>query len=376
MLCQLYNVLYERTIVTTNKISRISIHLFLKICRMETENIYSFISIDEHSVTPKYMQIANTILKAVTDGKIAKGYLLPSINDMCYELDVSRDTVDRAYKFLKKKGIVSAVHGKGYFISSDTLETQVEVFLLFNKLSTHKKIIYDAFVSALGENAAIDFYIYNNDFALFKKLLKENKKEYSYYVIIPHFIEGGSHAHEILNEIPKQKLILLDKLLPAIEGEFGAVYEDFEKDIFEALQKAIPALQKYHTIKIIFPADTYHAKEILEGFYRFCADYAFNYAVIRNIETEAIEPQVAYISLMENDLVMLIEKIMKTALQIGEDVGVISYNETPIKKLILNGITTISTDFQLMGEKAAELILNHSSRHIAIPFHLTMRNSL
>ena len=47
-----------------------------------------------------------------------------------------------------------------------------------------------------------------------------------------------------------------------------------------------------------------------------------------------------------------------------------------LKKIILNGITTISTDFQMMGEKAAELILNKSSEHIEARFYLTLRNSL
>jgi DNA-binding LacI/PurR family transcriptional regulator len=55
---------------------------------------------------------------------------------------------------------------------------------------------------------------------------------------------------------------------------------------------------------------------------------------------------------------------------------VISYNDTPLKKIILKGITTISTDFKLMGQKAAELILTQSTEHIAIPFHLTIRASL
>ncbi len=79
---------------------------------------------------------------------------------------------------------------------------------------------------------------------------------------------------------------------------------------------------------------------------------------------------------MEDDLVTLIEKILGENLQVGKDVGVISYNETAIKKIILNGITTISTDFKMMGEKTAELILNHSVEHIEAPFHLTLRNSL
>jgi len=47
-----------------------------------------------------------------------------------------------------------------------------------------------------------------------------------------------------------------------------------------------------------------------------------------------------------------------------------------MKKIILNGITTISTDFYLMGEKAAELILQKSKKKISIPFKLILRDSL
>ena len=56
-------------------------------------------------------------------------------------------------------------------------------------------------------------------------------------------------------------------------------------------------------------------------------------------------------------MVLLIEKIIETKLKVGKQMGVIYYNETPLKKNILNGITAISPDFHLMGEKAAQLIL-------------------
>jgi DNA-binding LacI/PurR family transcriptional regulator len=48
----------------------------------------------------------------------------------------------------------------------------------------------------------------------------------------------------------------------------------------------------------------------------------------------------------------------------------------PLKKVILNGITTISTDFSKMGELAAQLILSNSHAHAEVPFHLTLRPSL
>ena len=35
-----------------------------------------------------------------------------------------------------------------------------------------------------------------------------------------------------------------------------------------------------------------------------------------------------------------------------------------------------STDFKLMGEKTADLVMNNSTEHIAIPFLVTERNSL
>jgi DNA-binding LacI/PurR family transcriptional regulator len=63
-------------------------------------------------------------------------------------------------------------------------------------------------------------------------------------------------------------------------------------------------------------------------------------------------------------------------LKIGKQVGVISYNETPLKKIILNGITTVSTDFSQMGSIAAGLILQNSTKQIEVPFYLTIRPSL
>ncbi len=343
---------------------------------MGSYNIYQLIHIDEYSSTPKYLQVINSILKGIEEGKIVTGDPLPSINDLSYELDISRDTGVRIFKKLKLKGIVESIPGKGHFIGNTDLNQRIKIFLLFNKLSTHKKIIYDSFVSSLGEHAAIDFYIYNNDFSLFKDLINNKKNDYAYYVIITHFLEGGENAHEIINTIPSHKLIIMDKLLNEVKGNYGAVYENFEADIYDALEQSIAHLNKYPTLKLIFPDYTYHPKEIRRGFYQFCNQYAFNYQVVNDISAEEINEGTAYISLMEDDLVILIEKILDSKLQLGKQVGVISYNETPIKKIILNGITTISSDFKLMGEKAAELILNKSTEHIAIPFKVTLRSSL
>ncbi len=338
--------------------------------------IYNHIILDDYSATPKYQQLVNCIVNAVLNGQIKKDDVLPSLSDLSFQFEISRDTAERGYKRLKEMGVLGSVPGKGYFIKSTAISQTIRVFLLFNKLSAHKKIIYDSFVAALDQKASVDFYIYDNDFSFFKKLLNEKKNDYTHYVIIPHFLEGGGNAHEVINTIDKSKLILVDKLLPNVTGTFGAVYEDFEKNIYDALVQALSQLSKYSTIKIIFPEYSYFPIEILKGFSTFCDTYAFTHKVVHDIVEEPIHAGEVYINLMENDLVKLIEKIIATKLVVGKDVGIISYNETPVKKIILNGITTISTDFKMIGEKAAELVLTNVRTQVAVPFYLNLRPSL
>ena len=343
---------------------------------MKADDVISHIQIDEYSSTPKYKQLTNAILSGIESGKLKKGSLLPSINELSFSLEMSRDTAEKGYRNLRKLGVVDSVPGKGYFIINTDFSRKLKVCLLFNKLSTHKKIIYDSFNKAIGERAAIDFYIYNNDFVLFKKMITSKIDDYTHFVIIPHFLEGGENAHEIINTIPKEKLVILDKLLPGITGNFAAAYENFAQDIYAALEQALEQLSKYNTIKIIFPKNSYFPQEILTGFYRFCQQYAFSHKVIHNIKEEDINPGEVFINLMEDDLVTLIERLIVLKLKIGVDVGLISYNETPLKRFILDGITTISTDFHELGTQAAEFVLNGKTEKIEVPFYLNLRKSL
>ncbi|MET3112314.1 DNA-binding transcriptional regulator YhcF (GntR family) [Pedobacter sp. CG_S7] len=343
---------------------------------MKPAEFFNLIHIDEYSATPKYLQLSDSIIEAIEDGKLKKDDILPSINELSYVLEVSRDTAEKGYKYLKNKGVILSVPGKGYYIDNTEFKKKIKIFLLFNKLSIHKKLIFDSFADALGEDAVIDFYIYNNDFKIFKKLIQNKRTDYSHYVIIPHFVEGGENAAQIINTLPKEKLILLDKKVPGVDGQYSAIYENFDKDIYSALTEAKEALMKYQTLKLIFPKRGYFPQEIVNGFKRFCQQYAFNHHIVSDVRNEPIMAGEVFINLMEDDLVILIERVISLNLKVGSDVGIISYNETPLKKFLLNGITTISTDFQMMGTLAAEIIKNQRRQDQEAPFYLTLRPSL
>jgi DNA-binding LacI/PurR family transcriptional regulator len=81
-----------------------------------------------------------------------------------------------------------------------------------------------------------------------------------------------------------------------------------------------------------------------------------------------------FITIEESALVSLVKQIRDNEFVLGRDIGVISYNDTPLKDLL--GITVISTDFQAMGETAAQMILSKQKGKIKNPFNFIDRLSL
>jgi DNA-binding LacI/PurR family transcriptional regulator len=112
------------------------------------------------------------------------------------------------------------------------------------------------------------------------------------------------------------------------------------------------------------------------GFENFCNDFGFEYEIITEFKNREIKKGEVYIIPNDRDLVRIIEKSKKKDLKIGLEFGVISYNETPLKKIIENGITTISTNFELMGRILAQMVLKNNKDQIENKCHLILRNSL
>ena len=75
------------------------------------------IELDKSSNLPLYVQLSTAILKFMDQGLIGEGGLLPSITKLAWELDISFNTVEKAYGVLKKQGMVTSMHGKGFSIA-------------------------------------------------------------------------------------------------------------------------------------------------------------------------------------------------------------------------------------------------------------------
>ncbi|HMR20279.1 MAG TPA: GntR family transcriptional regulator [Sphingobacterium sp.] len=331
--------------------------------------------ISDFSATPKCVQLADAIVGAIKNKIVEVGDPLPSINDLSYQLQIARDTVEKGYRKLRMEEIITSSPGKGYFVAKEqNFRLRIAVFL--NKLSAHKKIVYDTLVRKLGTHASLDLFVYNSDIIHLRNLLRSSSQNYDHYVVFPYFKEGRDKAADVLSCIPADKLLLLGREVEGLDGEFPIVCENYEKDIYEALESILEPLSKYSMLKLVFPDNSDYPKAIIKGFYKFCQEYAFDHLLVDDLHHENIKKGTCYINLAENDLVVLLDKISAKKLGVGQDVGIISYNETPLKKFILNGITTISTDFTLMGEYAATCLLDGLKSHLEVPFYTVLRASV
>jgi DNA-binding LacI/PurR family transcriptional regulator len=287
---------------------------------------------------------------------------------------VARDTIEKAYTMLKQDGYIHSISGKGYFVIGKP-DVRIKVLLLFNKLSSYKKTVYDTIVRTLGDKGKVDLHIHHYNPALLEESIDANLGNYHYYVVMPHFFDYiDEHEYlNILKKIPTDQLILLDKDLPKLKKQ-SAVFQDFRNDIYGALNVVVDLIAKYKRLTIIYPLDRHHPPEIKDGVLQFCKENNKKFEVVTAFKIDDLKKGTLYIALTENDLADLIKGVRISSYELGKDLGIISFNETVFKELL--DITVITTDFEEMGRKTAELMLENKAAVIKNAFKIIIRKSL
>ena len=337
-----------------------------------------FNEITDNSKIPKYLQLVNLIIKEIKDGKLRIGERLPSINEISEEYYLSRDTVEKAFKELRNRGIISSVKRRGYFISSTDFQYKSKIAFITNSITDYKRNIYEAFTRAMGDNVLVDVYVYNYDITKFEITVMSHLNDYDQFLVIPFFKKAQHYqkANELLNMFPDNKLFILDNFLPGIKPVHSTISQNFELDIREALISLNNNLCRYKKHYLLYQNDSTHPREVVKGFEVYCKMYGYEYMVIEQLSPDNIHLSGNYILLNDENLVEIIEIIRKNNLVLGRDIGLISYNETPLKRILAGGITVISTDWQAMGQKAADMILRKINGNIKIPYKVYPRNSI
>ena len=330
--------------------------------------------IDSSLEIPLYKQIRNELEQWVSTGKLQPGDQLPSINKVAGEFKLAQGTVIRAYDELKELGIISSKQGKGYFISDADIILHHRIFLLFDRISAFKEILYESFRNEFDEKTDIQVFFHHYDIRRFEKLVRENRGKFSHYVLMPHL---NGNAQKSIGLLPETKVILIDNLPDYLKTNLKAVYQNFYGDIYHALKQNVQQIKKYDAVNLSLSENKFQfvPNGIRKGFAAFCSEFQISHKIIQRISKANLNENELYIIFDDGELLNTLKLIQNKGWKLKENIGIISFDETPMKELLAGGISVLSTDFEQMGKTAADLVKGKISGQIANPFHFIDRES-
>lgn len=336
--------------------------------------------IDIDSKDAIYKQLVSQVEQGLRSGKLKADEQIPSMNELAAKLGISKETVKKAYGILVKKGLIQPKQGKGFYTVDVNARTQPRVLVLFDKFSVYKQLLFNAFAERLAGTAEITILNHNQSIDLLEHYLDDNLDNFDFYLLAPHFpLDQDTQARVVkqLSRIPYRKLIMLDRLQPDFPGQYGAVYQDFENDIYDGLSEGSLPIFPTRRLRVITLPMSLYGPHVIKGVQRFVAEHHIPAEYMTTVP-ESIEKGDTFLLLnsqLDAGLVALAHKIKQANLEIGKDVFIISYNESDMNELVLGGLTTVSTDFREMGRLAAGMILSRRLEKVHNPFHMNRRHT-
>ena len=329
------------------------------------------LNISDEVGVPKYQQIIDGITCAINQKELRLGEPLPSMTKLCADYKISRDTANKAYNELKSLGIIQSVSRKGYYVATEEVSHSKKIFLLTDEFNAYQKVLYDSILKAVDHEAIVDIYFHHNNPKVFKTLITNNLDAYNMFLIKPF---DDKSVTTVLSAIKNSPLLLIDRNEYAGENSFIA--QNFNSSVITCLESRIELFKKYNKFNLVFRPKSYHPHEIKYGFNLFSSKHSIDSEILDSLKEREIRKGEVYFVIDDEDLVTVIEMAKAKNLEIGKEIGIISYNDTPVKRVIGNGITVISADWQLMAKRIAQFAREPKQIQITVPTTFIIRSSL
>lgn len=325
---------------------------------------------------PKYQQLINSLLQDIEMGELKAGERLPSINEASEECYLSRDTVERAYTELHKMGVITSIFRKGYFISESKVKLKTKVLLLVGKITDSNKDLYNTLSENLGKNYSVDIFTFDYKTKNFNEILNQQLGNYHYYVILPHLVEENEETFKTLKKIAGDRLIVLEQSFNDLQHQYAKLTLANLLNLESIFNSHINLFNKYEGFNLVLSDEVYFDSNLITALRNFCNNIQLDFQVLDGLEEDEFEKNQIYFTLTEADLVQTIRFAEKNQWEIGEELGIISLNDSPIKEILANGITVFSLECAKMGEIVANSIKNLQRLNESIDIKFIARKSL
>ena len=183
----------------------------------------------------KFQQLVDAIVDSISQNQLKEGEMLPSVNQIMKECNLSRDTVFKAYAELKKRGVVESVPNRGYFVTKKI----TRVFLFLDTFKAYKEVLYGSFLKQLPKNISVDLHFHHYNIGVFEKIILESLGKYSKYIIMNF---DHPKVSEIVQKIPIEQLLIIDWKIHSTEKQ-SAIYQNFGEPVYDCLKKILKVFE-------------------------------------------------------------------------------------------------------------------------------------
>lgn len=316
----------------------------------------------------KVTQLADTLSQAISMKEFREGDSLPSINQLSAQYGVSRDTVFKAFLDLRERGLIDSTPGKGYYVTSQV----TNILLLLDQYTPFKEALYNSFIKHLPVNYKVDLLFHQYNERLFNTIIRESVGKYKKYIVMNFDNEKFSTA---LNKIQPSRLLLLD-FGKFEKDKYSYICQDFDEAFYQALLSLKERMRNYHQLVFLFSKGLKHPQSSKEYFVRFCEEEGFLHEILENIENLTVRKGAVYIAIKQQDVVEVVKQGRLEGLKCGKDFGLLAYNDIPSYEVIDEGITSLSVDWEMMGNEVAKFVLNDIPIQKYLPTKVRLRKSL
>ncbi|MBF9018137.1 MULTISPECIES: GntR family transcriptional regulator [unclassified Oceanispirochaeta] len=319
----------------------------------------------------KYGEIIHHIYGLIEEKKILPGNGLPSISELSRTLSVARETVVKAYKILKQEGLIDSVPGKGFFLLTDRISSGSRVLLILNSFNPYMQVLYNSFAEALPEGVTADVYFHHNSYETLRNLLESSRKRYTHCIVKPF---QDKRVPDLLENLDSRRTLILDRGEYSPDG-FSYLCQDFSGGIKDALLQVLERIKSYDSLNLIRAVNNPHPEESFQAFSSFLSEQKIPGEIIPGFDKTMIRKGSAYLLLTEQDLVSVLSVVSDKGWIPGKDLGILSYNDFPLLEYVAGGISSLSIDFEKMGERAAQFPLMNVGINEILKPGLILRSS-
>lgn len=319
----------------------------------------------------KHEQIVNGIINSIDDGVVTKGSMLPSVNHMVEELGFARKTIVKAYSDLKSRGLIESKNRLGYFVASEQTEQELRVAVLLYAFHTFQEIFYNTFRKALGKKIQIDIFFHHNNVQVYEQILSSIIGQYGMYVIAPIHNDVSRQA---LSAIPTNRLLLVDRY-EFVGSEYSYIAQEFEDNTFQVLESMVDRVKDFDEFILFFKKGTDYPVGTRKGFERFCEQHNLNSRIEEAYVPGSLKPGDLFLTIGDTDLWNILRDCKEMNIEPGNQIGIISNNDSPVKEIISGGITTYYSDFKEMAQQAAAFVFDRNKVQKILPITIQRRKS-